>query len=72
MNKAKSLLVKLGVGTSLATVVSSSAFAADGDYTSQIAAAIASASANQTAVILGVVTLAAIGFGVGRLLGWFK
>ncbi|MCU8094255.1 hypothetical protein L5M18_22375 [Shewanella sp. SM20] len=72
MNKAKSLLVKLGVGTGITAAASTSAFAAGGDYTSQIAAAIDAASSNQTAVILGVVTLAAIGFGVGRLLGWFK
>ena len=69
MSNAKKLLVKIGAGTS-AVVASAGVFAAD--YTTQIGAASTEANANLTAVILGVVALAALGFGVGRLLGWFK
>ncbi|WP_434951825.1 hypothetical protein ACRWQL_01120 [Shewanella sp. HL-SH4] len=69
MSNAQKLMLKMAaVGTTIAA--SSTAFAAD--YTAAVGSAVTEASGNQTAVILGVVTLAAIGFGVGRLLGWFK
>lgn len=69
MSTAKKLLLKMGAGSSL-VAVSATSFAAD--YTAEIGAAATEANANLTAVILGVVALAALGFGVGRLLGWFK
>lgn len=69
MSAAKKLALKLGViGTGVAA--NASVFAAD--YTADLTAAQTDATTNITAVILGVVGLAALGYGVGRMLGWFK
>lgn len=45
------------------------AFAAD--QTALIATAVTEGSANVTAVIAGVIGIAILGFGVGKMLGWF-
>ncbi len=45
------------------------AFAAD--QTVAIGAAVTEGTANVTAVIAGVIAIAILGFGVGKMLGWF-
>lgn len=58
---------------------SAGSFAADGgtvtmthgDYSAQINAAVAVAQTNMAAVALGLLALAAVTFGLGKLLGWF-
>ncbi|MCE9783715.1 hypothetical protein [Shewanella algae] len=49
---------------------SSAAFAAD--YAAEIGAATTESQANMTLVAVGLIGLAAITFGLGHLLGWFK
>ena len=69
MNTAQKLMLKVS-GITAALTASGATFAAD--YTTEIGAAATESNANLTAVILAVVAMAALGFGVGRLLGWFK
>tara|TARA_B100000809_G_scaffold132281_1_gene130047 strand:- start:99 stop:317 length:219 start_codon:yes stop_codon:yes gene_type:complete len=41
------------------------------DQTTLIGTAVTEGSANVTAVIAGVIGIAILGFGVGKMLGWF-
>jgi hypothetical protein len=50
--------------------VGSAGFAQAADYTTQIAA-VTDGETNVTAVIAGVIGVAILGFGVGKMLGWF-
>ena len=42
------------------------------DYTTQIGTAVTDGTGNVGATIAGVITIAILGFGVGKMLGWFK
>jgi hypothetical protein len=55
----------------VAALAGSSAAVQAEDYTAQIATAATDGNANMLAVIGAVIALAIIGFGVGRMLGWF-
>ncbi|MFY8351492.1 hypothetical protein AAEU29_13210 [Pseudoalteromonas sp. SSM20] len=65
----KSLKTKLAiVGTSV--LASASAFATD--HTAAIGTAVTEGTANYTAVVLGLLGLAAVGFGVGFVISKLK
>ena len=70
INKLKSInnIKKFGLGTALMGFVGTS-FAEN--YTEQIGAAVTDGTGNVTAVIAGVIAVAILGFGVGKMLGWF-
>ena len=68
-NFLKNSKAKMGAGVAL---IGGSSFVAQAeDYTAQIATAATDGNANMLAVIGAVIALAIIGFGVGRMLGWF-
>jgi hypothetical protein len=68
-NLLRNTKVKMTAG---ATAVFGSSFVAQAeDYTAQITTASTDGNANMLAVIGAVIALAIIGFGVGRMLGWF-
>lgn len=69
LNKISNKKVVL-VSAATAILVNSVAYAAD--YTTEIAAASTEGTTNVTAVIVGVIGVAILGFGVGSMLGWFK
>ncbi|OWO69422.1 hypothetical protein B2J68_18460 [Vibrio cholerae] len=56
----------------VATSVPASFAFADDPITEQLKGAIASGQANYTMVVIGVIGLAAIAFGLGRILGILK
>lgn len=51
--------------------VGSAGFAQAADYTAQITQASTDGTTNVTAVIAAVIGVAILGFGVGKMLGWF-
>ncbi|KWW43200.1 hypothetical protein GJ26_18675, partial [Vibrio cholerae] len=59
-------------GVVVATSVPASFAFADDPITEQLKGAIASGQANYTMVVIGVIGLAAIAFGLGRILGILK
>ena len=68
----KSAVVKTGF-VAVAAVSSSPAFAAgDSTITTAINAAVAAANGNVTVVVLGVIGLAALGFGVGMIVSYLR
>ena len=67
----KSAVVKTGF-VSVAAVSASPAFAADSTITTAINAAVAAANGNVTVVVLGVIGLAALGFGVGMIVSYLR
>ncbi|MCX9560377.1 hypothetical protein HPY06_06965 [Vibrio cholerae] len=60
------------IGVVVATSVPASFAFADDPITEQLKGAIASGQANYTMVVIGVIGLAAIAFGLGRILGILK
>ena len=62
---------KARLGAAVTAVVGSSTAAQAADYTTQIATATTDGTGNVTAVIAGVIGIAILGFGVGKMLGWF-
>ncbi|AER41420.1 hypothetical protein VCYphi_gp05 [Vibrio phage VCY] len=68
--KFRNMAKKFGVVVA-ASVPSYGVFAAD-DISAQLTAAITSGQANYTMVVVGVIGLAAIAFGLGRILGILK
>lgn len=67
----KSAVVKTGF-VAVAAVSASPAFAADSTITTAINAAVAAANGNVTVVVLGVIGLAALGFGVGMIVSYLR
>ncbi|TXX66035.1 hypothetical protein, partial [Vibrio cholerae] len=65
--KFRNMAKKFGVV--VATSVPASFAFADDPITEQLKGAIASGQANYTMVVIGVIGLAAIAFGLGRILG---
>lgn len=66
---------KIVLGSVVASTVlaSSSAFAADASpITTAINSAVTAANGNVTAVVLGVIGIAAIGFGVGMIVSYLR
>lgn len=60
---------------SLSSLVASPVFAAgeaEGPVTAAINAAVAAANGNVTAVVLGVIGIAALGFGVGMIISYLR
>ena len=55
-----------------AAAVSVPSFAADSSITSAINAAVTAANSNVTIVVLGVIGLAALGFGVGMITSYLR
>ncbi len=68
--KFRNMAKKFGVA--VATSVPASFAFADDPITEQLKGAIASGQANYTMVVIGVIGLAAIAFGLGRILGILK
>ncbi|AKB03003.1 bacteriophage f237 ORF4 [Vibrio cholerae] len=68
--KFRNMAKKFGVV--VATSVPASFAFADDPITEQLKGAIASGQANYTMVVIGVIGLAAIAFGLGRILGILK
>ncbi|EJL6262088.1 hypothetical protein NMS06_003162 [Vibrio cholerae] len=68
--KFRNMAKKFGVV--VATSVPASLAFADDPITEQLKGAIASGQANYTMVVIGVIGLAAIAFGLGRILGILK
>ncbi|ORP19383.1 hypothetical protein B7953_14990 [Vibrio paracholerae] len=68
--KFRNMAKKFGVV--VATSVPASFAFADDAITEQLKGAIASGQANYTMVVIGVIGLAAIAFGLGRILGILK
>ncbi|EGR0365831.1 hypothetical protein FHO46_13880 [Vibrio cholerae] len=68
--KFRNMAKKFGVV--IATSVPASFAFADDPITEQLKGAIASGQANYTMVVIGVIGLAAIAFGLGRILGILK
>ncbi|EKF9986299.1 hypothetical protein ACTWE4_003489 [Vibrio cholerae] len=68
--KFRNMVKKFGVV--VATSVPASFAFADDPITEQLKGAIASGQANYTMVVIGVIGLAAIAFGLGRILGILK
>ncbi|EGQ7690419.1 hypothetical protein [Vibrio cholerae] len=68
--KFRNMAKKFGVV--VATFVPASFAFADDPITEQLKGAIASGQANYTMVVIGVIGLAAIAFGLGRILGILK
>jgi len=66
MNKKNQLVAVV----TLAATSSGAVTAAD--YTADIATAVTDGTGNVTAVIAGVIAIAILGFGVGKMLGWFN
>jgi hypothetical protein len=62
---------KAKVAAGLTAVAGSSLTAQAADYTTQITQASTDGTANVTATIGAVIAIAILGFGVGRMLGWF-
>ncbi|PKH86240.1 hypothetical protein [Colwellia sp. Bg11-28] len=73
MNKLVSFLKTKKVKTvaAVSAIAGSSAAVQAADYTAQIGTAVTEGSGNVTAVIAGVIGVAILGFGVGKMLGWF-
>ena len=73
MNKLTTFLKsrKAKAAAVVTTFTGSAGFAQAADYTSQISGAVTEGSTNVTAVIAGVIGVAILGFGVGKMLGWF-
>ena len=73
MNKLVSFLKTKKVKTvaAFSAIAGSSAAVQAADYTAQIGTAVTEGSGNVTAVIAGVIGVAILGFGVGKMLGWF-
>lgn len=57
--------------TGLAATTGGSYAVQAADYSAQIGTAVTDGTANVTLVIAGVIGVAILGFGVGRMLGWF-
>ena len=73
MNKSKNILVSKRAKAGLlvtSALGSVSAFAAD--HTAAIDAAVTDGSTNYTAVVTGVITVAAIGFAIGMIVSWLR
>ncbi|HDZ3742168.1 TPA: hypothetical protein RSW73_003356 [Vibrio cholerae] len=68
--KFRNMAKKFGVV--VATSLPASFAFADDPITEQLKGAIASGQANYTMVVIGVIGLAAIAFGLGRILGILK
>ena len=66
---AKKKSTAIAAGTT--AILGSSAAVQAADYTAQIGTAVTEGSGNVTAVIAGVIGVAILGFGVGKMLGWF-
>jgi hypothetical protein len=62
---------KARLGAALVATVGSSNVVMAADYTAQIGTAVTDGTGNVTAVIAGVISVAILGFGVGKMLGWF-
>lgn len=62
---------KARIGAAVTAALGSSTAVQAADYTTQIAAAVTDGETNVTAVIAGVIGVAILGFGVGKMLGWF-
>lgn len=73
MNKLVSFLKtkKVKAVAAVSAIAGSSAAAQAADYTAQIGTAVTEGNGNVTAVIAGVIGIAILGFGVGKMLGWF-
>ena len=73
MNKLTTFLKSRKAKTvaAVTALTGSAGFAQAADYTTQITGAVTEGSANVTAVIAGVIGVAILGFGVGKMLGWF-
>lgn len=69
MNKSLICNTALVVGTSF---LATSAFATGNDITAAINSAVDAAKANMTLVTVGVLTVAAIGFGIGLVVGFLR
>lgn len=66
---AKKKSTAIAAGTT--AIMGSSGFVQAADYTAQIGTAVTEGNGNVTAVIAGVIGIAILGFGVGKMLGWF-
>lgn len=62
---------KARLGAVITAVVCSPAAVQAADYTTQITGATTEGSTNVTAVIAGVIGIAILGFGVGKMIAWF-
>jgi hypothetical protein len=65
--KKKIIALSTVLGSALVTA---NAYAVD--YTTEISTAVTESSANVTAVVLGVISIAAVGFGAGLLVKWLS
>lgn len=68
-NFLKSRKARLTAATT--ALLGSSTMVQAADYTADIATAVTDGTGNVTAVIAGVIAVAILGFGVGKMLGWF-
>ncbi|MBG9999452.1 hypothetical protein I6E72_10880 [Pseudoalteromonas sp. NSLLW24] len=72
MISIKNLSNKKVVLISAATAVLVNFTATAADYTAEIATASTEGTTNVTAVIVGVIGIAILGFGVNAMISWFK